>query len=71
MSITNNSQNTFVYKTDGFNLKTFSKYKLHKKVFDSGKNNESNDPIENKFKGKSHRRENSIRNQFESQIVFS
>ena len=71
MRIENTTQNTFMYSIDGFNSKTFSSNKLHKKVFDCGKNRESNDPIANRFKGKSYKRESSIRNQHESQIAFS
>ena len=65
------SNNDFTYQTDGNKLKTFSKNKFHKKTYDIGKNNESEIPLVNKIKGKSHRREKSIRNQFESQIVFN
>jgi hypothetical protein len=93
MGSTQNSQNTFMYSTDGFNSKTFSSNKLHKRVFSIGKNTESingngnfnvncssngtyvNINIEansniNKKRGKSHKREESIRNLFESQIVI-
>jgi hypothetical protein len=90
MGITQNSINTFMYCTDGFNSKTFSGNKLHKKVFSIGKNTESinntningnfinignsnNEAFSNinKSRGKSHKREESIRNLFESQIVFA
>lgn len=73
MGVTTNSQNSFMYSTDGFKSKTFSSNKLHKKVFNEGKNTETfyNDALESKIRGKSHRRQESVRNCFESQIVFS
>lgn len=73
LGVTTISKNTFMYSTDGFKSKTFSSTKLHKKVFNLGKNTESNncDYLASKLKGKSHRREESIRNCFKSQIIFS
>ena len=72
MGGTTNSQNTFMYSTDGFKSKTFCGDKLHKKVFNTGKNTQSNggDYLASKLRGKSHKRGESIRNCFESQIVF-
>ena len=77
MGITNNSQNTFMYssttRTEGFKSKTFSNGKLHKRVFDSGKNTQTSvnkDVLENKIRGKSHQRHESIKNCHESQIVL-
>ena len=79
MGITSNSSATFMYssttRTDGFKSKTFSSGKLHKKVFDSGKNTQTTiqkDLLgkENQQRGKSHKRAESIRNCHESQIVL-
>jgi len=61
-----------MYHTDGSKIKTFTNYKFNKKTFDTKKNNQSQNENLNTFnKGLSHKRNNSIRNQFESQIILN